>query len=279
MLGGALDDAGLRLVLTTAGVVVALTFVAAPFHIRQAVAAFEAVDRSWLDASRTLGASEARTLARVAIPGPASPSSRAAATSSSTAADSAKTGNAASSTIRSGLTGSSALISKAVPPPISASRKRSIGKPAAGGWKVNIMIIAEMAASFTPRSPPPKTTATAIARTTKSPACNAPTPTTDRRRSAIATPMATARVSSIARRVRSPTASPSAMTAAIGANVGRSIPRSSTARNQATQAATAVWRIGSHPLLRRLPPERRRWRTMALFSSADTRDPPLLLPT
>ena len=68
VLGGALDDAGLRLVLTTAGVVVALTFVAAPFHIRQAVAAFEAVDRSWLDASRTLGASEARTLARVAIP-------------------------------------------------------------------------------------------------------------------------------------------------------------------------------------------------------------------
>ena len=65
--------------LTTAGVVVALTFVAAPFYLRQAQAAFEALDRTWLDASRTLGASEARTFARVAIPaaGPAwSPASR-----------------------------------------------------------------------------------------------------------------------------------------------------------------------------------------------------------
>ena len=46
---------------------VALTFVAAPFYLRQAQAAFAALDR-WLDASRTLGAGEARTLARVAIP-------------------------------------------------------------------------------------------------------------------------------------------------------------------------------------------------------------------
>ena len=55
--------------------------------------------------------------------------------------------------MRSGLTGNWAFMSKAVPPPISASRKRSTGKPAAEGWKVNMMIIAEMAASFTPRSP------------------------------------------------------------------------------------------------------------------------------
>ena len=48
--------------------VIALTFVSAPFYLRQAQAAFGAVDRSWLDASRTLGAGEARTLARVAIP-------------------------------------------------------------------------------------------------------------------------------------------------------------------------------------------------------------------
>ena len=66
--GGAIDDAGLRLVFETAGVVVALTFVAAPFFIRGAQAAFGAVDRSWLEASRTLGASEARTFLRVAIP-------------------------------------------------------------------------------------------------------------------------------------------------------------------------------------------------------------------
>jgi molybdate transport system permease protein len=58
-----------ELVLTTAGVIVALTFVSAPFYIRQAQAGFEAVDRTWLDASRTLGAGEARTFLRVAIPG------------------------------------------------------------------------------------------------------------------------------------------------------------------------------------------------------------------
>jgi molybdate transport system permease protein len=68
VLGGALESAGLRLVLTTAGVVVALMFVAAPFYLRQAQAAFEAVDAMVLDASRTLGASEARTFARVAVP-------------------------------------------------------------------------------------------------------------------------------------------------------------------------------------------------------------------
>ena len=58
----------MRLALETAGVVVALTFVAAPFFIRGAQTAFAAVDRSWLEASRTLGASEARTFVRVAIP-------------------------------------------------------------------------------------------------------------------------------------------------------------------------------------------------------------------
>jgi molybdate transport system permease protein len=68
LLGAGLQDAGIVLVLHTAGVVVALTFVAAPYFIRQAQAAFEGLDRSWLEASRTLGASEARTVARVAIP-------------------------------------------------------------------------------------------------------------------------------------------------------------------------------------------------------------------
>ncbi|MEA2310841.1 MAG: molybdate transport system permease protein [Solirubrobacteraceae bacterium] len=68
LLGDLLHDAGLGLVLTTAGVVCALTFVAAPFYLRQAQAAFAAVDTRWLDASRTLGASERRTFARIAIP-------------------------------------------------------------------------------------------------------------------------------------------------------------------------------------------------------------------
>jgi molybdate transport system permease protein len=66
--GGALEDAGISLALAQAGVVVALVFVASPFYVRQAVAAFEAVDPSVIAASRTLGASEAATFARVVIP-------------------------------------------------------------------------------------------------------------------------------------------------------------------------------------------------------------------
>jgi molybdate transport system permease protein len=68
LLGGLLEDAGLQLVFETAGVVVALTFVASPFYIRQAQAAFEAIDPTLLQASRTLGAGEARTFLRIALP-------------------------------------------------------------------------------------------------------------------------------------------------------------------------------------------------------------------
>jgi molybdate transport system permease protein len=68
ILGGALSDAGVALVFQTAGVVVALVFVAAPFYLRQAQSAFAALDPRWLEASRTLGASEAGTFVRVAVP-------------------------------------------------------------------------------------------------------------------------------------------------------------------------------------------------------------------
>jgi molybdate transport system permease protein len=68
LLGGAVQSAGIELTLQTAGVVVALTFVASPFYLRQAQAAFAAVDRTLLDASRTLGVSEARSFPRVMIP-------------------------------------------------------------------------------------------------------------------------------------------------------------------------------------------------------------------
>ena len=68
VLGGVAQNTGVRLVFETAGVIVALTFVAAPFYLRQAQAAFEALDPAWADASRTLGASEARTFARIAVP-------------------------------------------------------------------------------------------------------------------------------------------------------------------------------------------------------------------
>jgi molybdate transport system permease protein len=68
LFGGALEEANVELVLQTAGVVVALTFVASPFYVRQAMAAFAAVDRTLLDASRTLGASEARGFLQIMIP-------------------------------------------------------------------------------------------------------------------------------------------------------------------------------------------------------------------
>ena len=66
--GSLLDDAGITLVLTTAGVVVAMTFVASPFYIRQAQASFESLDPRLLEAAQTLGAREARRFVRVAIP-------------------------------------------------------------------------------------------------------------------------------------------------------------------------------------------------------------------
>ncbi len=68
VLGGALAQAHIQLVLQTAGVVVALCFVSAPFFIRQAHASFLAVDRSYLEASRDLGAGERATFLRVALP-------------------------------------------------------------------------------------------------------------------------------------------------------------------------------------------------------------------
>jgi molybdate transport system permease protein len=68
LLGGVLGDAGITLVVHTAGVVVALTFVSAPYYIRQAQSAFAAVPRSLHDASRTLGSTEAAAFLRVAIP-------------------------------------------------------------------------------------------------------------------------------------------------------------------------------------------------------------------
>jgi molybdate transport system permease protein len=68
ILGGVLGDAHVHLVFATAGVVVALTFVASPFYLRQAHAAFGAIDRTYLDAARALGATERATFLRIAIP-------------------------------------------------------------------------------------------------------------------------------------------------------------------------------------------------------------------
>jgi len=73
ILGGALDVLGLELAFTTAAVVMAQTFVAAPFYIRSAKAGFEGVDRELERVSATLGSSRLRTFFRVTVPlaGPA----------------------------------------------------------------------------------------------------------------------------------------------------------------------------------------------------------------
>jgi molybdate transport system permease protein len=68
LLGSTLRTFGVELPFTQAAVVLAVSFVASPLYVRQAIAAFEAVDPSLVEASRTLGASPARTFARIALP-------------------------------------------------------------------------------------------------------------------------------------------------------------------------------------------------------------------
>jgi molybdate transport system permease protein len=68
LLGDSLEAAGISLPFTQVAVVLAIIFVASPFYVRQAIAAFEGVDRTLLDASRTLGAGPAKTFFRVALP-------------------------------------------------------------------------------------------------------------------------------------------------------------------------------------------------------------------
>jgi molybdate transport system permease protein len=68
LLGSPLADAGIVLPFTQWAVVLAVTFVASPFYVRQAISAFEAVDPTYVDAARTLGASPARTFARISLP-------------------------------------------------------------------------------------------------------------------------------------------------------------------------------------------------------------------
>ena len=68
LLGGTLSAAGVDLAFTELAVVCAIVFVASPFYLRQAIASFAAVDRSLVDAARTLGASPFRVFSRVALP-------------------------------------------------------------------------------------------------------------------------------------------------------------------------------------------------------------------
>jgi molybdate transport system permease protein len=68
LLGGTFEALGFQVSFTQTAVVLAVTYVASPFYLRQAIASFEALDRSLLDASRTLGAGPGRTFFRIALP-------------------------------------------------------------------------------------------------------------------------------------------------------------------------------------------------------------------
>ena len=73
LLGGPLESFGVDVAFTTIAVVIAQTFVSAPFFVRSARAGIAAVDRDLEDAARVDGASEERLFRDVTIPlaGPA----------------------------------------------------------------------------------------------------------------------------------------------------------------------------------------------------------------
>jgi len=68
LLGQTLGALGIDLAFSQAAVVMAIVFVASPFYLRGAIAAFEAVDQTLIDVAGTLGAGPVRRLLRVAIP-------------------------------------------------------------------------------------------------------------------------------------------------------------------------------------------------------------------
>jgi molybdate transport system permease protein len=68
LFGRPLGQAGIVLPFSQWAVVLAVTFVASPFYLRQAISAFEGVDPSLVEAARTLGARPLRTLLRVSLP-------------------------------------------------------------------------------------------------------------------------------------------------------------------------------------------------------------------
>jgi len=68
LLGRELRALGLEIPFTQLAVVVAVCFVASPFYIRGAIAAFQAVDPALPAAARTLGAAPLRVFGRVALP-------------------------------------------------------------------------------------------------------------------------------------------------------------------------------------------------------------------
>lgn len=68
LLGDELSALGIQIPFTEVAVIMAVAFVASPFYIRQAIAAFEAVDPTLVDAARSLGAGPGRAFWRVSLP-------------------------------------------------------------------------------------------------------------------------------------------------------------------------------------------------------------------
>ncbi len=68
LLGGTFDALGFDIAFTKVAVVLAVTFVASPFYLRTAIAAFEVVDPTLPAAARTLGARPGRVFLRVMLP-------------------------------------------------------------------------------------------------------------------------------------------------------------------------------------------------------------------
>jgi molybdate transport system permease protein len=68
LLGPTFDFLGINLAFNQPAVVLAVALTAGPFYVRQAIAAFEAVDSNLVAASRTLGAGPMRTFFRVTMP-------------------------------------------------------------------------------------------------------------------------------------------------------------------------------------------------------------------
>lgn len=68
LLGPALELLGWSIPFTTVAVILAETFVAAPFYVQAAITAFRRIDPSLFVVARSLGASPARVFFRVAVP-------------------------------------------------------------------------------------------------------------------------------------------------------------------------------------------------------------------
>jgi molybdate transport system permease protein len=68
LLGGTLDALGINVAFTQLAVILAVVFVETPLYLRAAIASFEGVEGTLLEAARTLGARPFRVFARVALP-------------------------------------------------------------------------------------------------------------------------------------------------------------------------------------------------------------------